>query len=138
MADNDTDSETTARATADTDKPPRASKATRRTATEPAGERRAPAEWARETGNVVEIPLEMSVGGKGGLVHRFPGMYHAAAAALHGWREHEHHEGAPMQLSRADYLAAVDAAKAPPKGERSYRPHGPALSPHAPYAKRKG
>lgn len=36
----------------------------------------------------------------------------AAAAQLHGWREHAYHEGRPMQLSRAAYRAALAAAVA--------------------------
>lgn len=38
---------------------------------------------------------------------------HAAAAALHGWAEHEHHEAKPIQLSADDYKAALLAASAP-------------------------
>lgn len=79
---------------------------------------------------------------------------HAAAEALHGWREHAHHEGKPMELSRADYEKALEAAcepKAPkdkpaagkpgeppvPPPRASYQPHAAALSKHAPKA-RKG
>lgn len=39
--------------------------------------------------------------------------FHAAAEALHGWREHEHHEGAPIQLTADEYTAALKAASAP-------------------------
>jgi hypothetical protein len=61
---------------------------------------------------------------------------HAAAAALHGWAEHAHHEGAPMELSAEDYAAALKAIEAPnAKGE--YVPHAPALSKHAAIAQRK-
>lgn len=38
---------------------------------------------------------------------------HNAAAALHGWAEHEHHEGKPLELSRDDYKKALLAASAP-------------------------
>lgn len=39
--------------------------------------------------------------------------FHAAAEALHGWREHEHHEGEPIRLTREEYEAALKAASAP-------------------------
>ncbi len=80
---------------------------------------------------------------------------HAAAAALHGWPEHEHHEGKPIQLSSDAYKAALHAAFNPvtravgkdgkPTGDpidsheaaakgvptnTDYEPHQPALSPH--------
>src|SRR6478736_4175252 len=32
---------------------------------------------------------------------------HNAAAALHGWLEHEHHEGKPIELSLDDYKKAL-------------------------------
>jgi hypothetical protein len=38
---------------------------------------------------------------------------HAAAASLHGWAEHEHHEAKPLRLSPDDYKAALLAASAP-------------------------
>lgn len=58
---------------------------------------------------------------------------HAAAATLHGWREHRHHTGSPMALSRADYEAALRAAQAPAPGKSRIEPHGPALSPFHPH-----
>jgi hypothetical protein len=38
---------------------------------------------------------------------------HNAAAALHGWNEHEHHEAEPLKLSLDDYKKALLAASAP-------------------------
>lgn len=38
---------------------------------------------------------------------------HNAAAALHGWAEHEHHEGKPVDLSLDDYKKALLAASSP-------------------------
>lgn len=38
---------------------------------------------------------------------------HNAAAALHGWAEHEHHEAKPLGLSLDDYKAALLAASKP-------------------------
>jgi hypothetical protein len=59
-----------------------------------------------------------------------PAWQHAAAAALHGWAEHAHHEGAQLEIELDDYLAALKAASAPnAKGE--YVPHARALSRHA-------
>jgi len=80
---------------------------------------------------------------------------HAGAEALHGWKEHEHHTGKPIELSKAAYEGALKAAAAPvtraigkdgkPTGEplesyaaatagiptiTDYEPHQPALSPH--------
>ena len=49
----------------------------------------------------------------------------------YGWRDHQYHEGVPMMLAEKDYDAALKAAERPPKGERDYRPHRPALSKHA-------
>ncbi|HMI91568.1 MAG TPA: hypothetical protein VK509_09410, partial [Polyangiales bacterium] len=49
---------------------------------------------------------------------------HAAAAALHGWAEHAHHEGKPMELSADDYAAALKAAEGP-NAEGEYVPHAP-------------
>jgi len=60
---------------------------------------------------------------------------HAAARALHGWAEHAHHTGAPMELSAEDYAAALEAACNPGKSG-SYEPHPAALSPHAAISKR--
>lgn len=48
---------------------------------------------------------------------------HACAAAAHGWQEHAHHEGAPMQLTAADYKAALEAAG-------NGQVHEPAVSRH--------
>jgi hypothetical protein len=55
---------------------------------------------------------------------------HAAAAALHGWKNHEHHAGAPIQITRAAYESALAAASAPDATGR-YVPHPAARSPYA-------
>ena len=44
---------------------------------------------------------------------------------MHGWDLHAYHEAKPLELSEADYLAALAAAS---KGER----HPAALSKYAP------
>lgn len=80
---------------------------------------------------------------------------HAAASALHCWPQHLYHAGKEMELSEADYDAAIKAAteiqagkpgkvvndrvaRDPKKTRRkitgatptTYVPHKPALSPH--------
>jgi hypothetical protein len=55
---------------------------------------------------------------------------HRAAAQLHGWIEHEHHEGKPLELSESDYCAALKAASNTNKSG-DYEPHVKALSRHA-------
>jgi hypothetical protein len=52
---------------------------------------------------------------------------YAAAAAVHGWREHAYHDGAPMQLSLKDYQAAIEAAV---NFTGAVKPHTAALSKH--------
>jgi hypothetical protein len=51
---------------------------------------------------------------------------HAAAAVLHGWAAHQHHAGSPIQLTEADYDAALAAVTVAP-----LVPHNAALSPYA-------
>ncbi len=36
---------------------------------------------------------------------------HACARQLHAWHVHEHHAGAPMQITEAAYREALDAAQ---------------------------
>ncbi|NBC17445.1 MAG: hypothetical protein GVY18_09060 [Bacteroidetes bacterium] len=79
--------------------------------------------WARELGH------------RRWIRNPHPGRYeydseHACAAVVHGWDKHAHHAGRPMRISKADYLAAIEAAKRPPPGTRRYQPHPAALSPH--------
>jgi hypothetical protein len=59
---------------------------------------------------------------------------HKAAAALHGWADHAHHAGAPIQLTAEQYFGALVAVTEPaPDG--NYLAHLPALSPHGHVAK---
>jgi len=53
-----------------------------------------------------------------------PEWQRAAAASLHGWREHVHHAGAPIELTQTDYVAALEAAVT----GGGDKPHLPALS----------
>ncbi len=80
----------------------------------PSAETRTPDEWAREY---------FPASDKGRLHPRL--MNHGAANGGHGWALHEHHAGAPMQLTREDYLAAIRAALTSP-----FAPHPAALSPY--------
>ena len=90
---------------------------------------RSPQEWARAKGQFIEFKgvadPELGTGS-----HYT--WQHACAAVMHGWREHEHQAGAPIQITEVDYLAALDAAA--PKVGLPKR-HGPAASPHAPSLK---
>jgi hypothetical protein len=54
---------------------------------------------------------------------------HEAASILHGWQEHLHHTGEHIQISRADYELALEAATQTNEAG-VYVPHQPALSPH--------
>jgi hypothetical protein len=76
-------------------------------------------------------------------------VQHETAKILHGWDDHEHETGTPMQLTRGEYLAALKAThpedeyeldeKGTPKTDRfgnpiiktyggNAQPHKPALS----------
>lgn len=48
---------------------------------------------------------------------------HAVAAVGHGWAQHAHHTGQPMQLTAAEYNAALEAAA-------NGKLHEPAVSPY--------
>jgi hypothetical protein len=52
-----------------------------------------------------------------------PGWAHAVASVAHGWGEHAYHEGAPMQLTRADYCAALACAPSGAIHDRALSPH---------------
>jgi hypothetical protein len=52
---------------------------------------------------------------------------HAAAATLHDWPLHQHHAATPMELTRADYEAALAASEST-DASGAYVPHPAALS----------
>jgi len=54
---------------------------------------------------------------------------HAAADALHGWSLHVHHAGGEIELTRAAYEGALEAATTS-DSRGDYIPHEPAMSPH--------
>lgn len=60
---------------------------------------------------------------------------HNAAAALHGWGDHAHHAGKPMQLTAKAYRNALRAA-ANPDVKGNYVPEPAALSPHCPHTRK--
>lgn len=93
--------------------------------------RRAPAEWARIKGQWVEFSGIANAALDQGSHFKWQ---HAAAASVHGWDLHEHHEGGPIQLTEQEYQAALDAA-CPAKGLP--KQHEPARSKHAPKLERK-
>lgn len=54
---------------------------------------------------------------------RGAGPMHRAADTLHGWSDYKHHYAKAVQLSEADYLAALKAAG-------NYETHPAAMAPH--------
>jgi hypothetical protein len=76
-----------------------------------------PVEHAIATGNARRFTPPVAFGRAGEQPQPVEGLAfsaeHASAAALHGWGQHEHHEGEPIKLSRADYEAALKAAATP-------------------------
>lgn len=97
-------------------------------------EMRAPDEWAgpcnQRRPRRFEDTQSMVNGKPFDTIGQFLAL-HEAAAVMHGWALHEHHEGKPLELTRADYEAALKAAgETDAKGQPI--PHVPAMSPHAP------
>jgi hypothetical protein len=80
-------------------------------------------------------PSPNTVAVRGAQLPKQDAWKHAAAAALHGWAEHAHHTGKPMELSAEGYEAALKAVEGPGKSG-DYEPHPAALSPHSAIAKR--
>ena len=64
--------------------------------------------------------------------HQHHGIWrHAAAAVLHGWAEHKHHQNGAMRLTEGEYDKALKAMDSP-----TATPHKAALSKHHPATKR--
>lgn len=94
--------------------------------------KRTPEEWAGVCGQRRAKTFEETVTMVNGRPFDFVGPFlwqHEAASVEHGWKLHEHHEGAPIRLTREDYEAALKAVT-PEKGNPV--PHHGALSPHKP------
>lgn len=118
-----------------------------------------PEEHAKALGGVKTVDRAARVNNEPASFQLFH-QFHSGAEALHGWREHAHHAGAPIQLTRDEYSAALKAAAGPVtrvveevtrKGQAfkkgaaidshkaaelgvpvvtDYEPHNAALSPH--------
>jgi hypothetical protein len=89
-----------------------------------APEKKTPTEWAKET---------VAPDGKPNFIpcrHRWQrahfGWQHQAAAVRHGWKDHELATSAEIELTREDYLAALDAVSQPKA--RAAGMHLPAVS----------
>ena len=83
----------------------------------PESETKTPDQWCHD--------LRKSTPGRRPNRVPLPIWQHNAAAALHGWARHAHEANAPIQLSRAAYLGALDAVEETPS-----TPCADALSPY--------
>jgi hypothetical protein len=109
-------------------------------------DKKTPDEWCAELG-LIKLGKKSKPNKDGSriqITQDVPAWQHNAAGALHGWSLHAYHTGKPLLLTVADYKAALKAAEGPalkdgkvidPKAE-PYVPHKPAMSPHAPWAKK--
>lgn len=77
-----------------------------------AAELKSPAEHARALKGVKTVKRAARVNNEPEEYELFH-WQHAAAEALHGWKQHEHHEAKPIALSFDDYKAALLAASHP-------------------------
>jgi hypothetical protein len=83
--------------------------------TVPAAEdKRSPRDWAIALGHAPTGKPQLADEGTVKMLSgpRGSAEYHVAKA-MHGWEEHEFHEGTPMLLSRADFEAALKASHPP-------------------------
>ena len=78
----------------------------------PTVETKSPAEHARDLKGVKPVKRAARVNGEPEEFELFH-WQHAAAEALHGWKQHEHHEQKPIQLSFEVYKSALLAASHP-------------------------
>ena len=72
-----------------------------------------PAEWATLLGHApksVEGVEWVGTLAESGMSEAKFSMAHEIASVLHGWPSHAHHANEPIQLTRADYEAALKAA----------------------------
>jgi hypothetical protein len=77
-----------------------------------AAELKAPADHARTLKGVKTVKRAARVNGEPEEFELFH-WQHSAAEALHGWRNHEHHEQKPIAISFEDYKSALLAASHP-------------------------
>jgi len=78
----------------------------------PVVELKSPADHARALKGVKTVKRAARVNGEPEEFELYH-WQHAAAEALHGWKQHEHHEAKPILLSFDDYKSALLAASAP-------------------------
>jgi hypothetical protein len=72
-----------------------------------ASDRMSPREHALATGNGPKKQRNQWTGP--GFSRVMGSVEHETAKLLHGWDDHEHELGEPIQLTRAEYLAALEA-----------------------------
>lgn len=72
-----------------------------------------PAEHAKAIKGGVQNVTRVAVVGNQSESFELYHPQHAGAEALHGWKEHAHHEGAPILLTKSDYENALRAAAEP-------------------------
>lgn len=88
-------------------------------------EKKSPREWAIALGHGPSGKPQLRDEGTRQMLSGLKGSEaYEIAKVLHGWQFHEDHEGKPIQLTRADFEAALKAAL-PEEGNPV--PHKPAL-----------
>lgn len=85
-------------------------------------------ELAEATGNKFRLGPGLAIDGRSEPTFAFS-PEHLAAAQLHGWTLHAHHDSEPLRLIKIDYEAALDAANGT---EPTLTPHLTACSKHSP------
>ncbi len=104
------------------DKPAR--KPTPPAATASPSETKTPKEWAMLTGNGPSTEKRKNAWKGPGFSRPHGSVEHEAAELLHGWGDHKHETGAPIQLTRADYEAALAATHPEDEYELTAGPEG--------------
>lgn len=84
-----------------------------------------PLEHGRDAGLVRDTSVA-KFNGKASVVRS---AEYRIAELLHGWAQHDRYSDKPILLSRADFDAAIEAAKAPAV-DGTHKPHRAALAPH--------
>lgn len=105
----------------DTGHPPESKPKTKtKPSPKPRADKKSPDDW-------MHALQKFKVGPKVGTRPRvkIPFWQHNAAAALHGWKQHQHDTPEPLLLTEKNYLAALAAVEKP-----HLMPHPGALSPY--------
>lgn len=98
----------------------------------PAAETMTPLEHAQALGLVRSAFRQVRADGEKSDSMALFDWRHNSADALHGWSHHEYHAGAPLQLTREDYEAALEAASKP-RADGHYVPHEAAKGKYFPH-----